>query len=142
MKPVLHAMLLADYVYQDRESGKKIIAGVFDRVAVRKRRPPDEPPPAQVPMNDVRQAGSPYAYISLREVRGRIPLEFRLVSLDSNEVLFRAARMEVVCDDPLKTVELVLPVPPLPRTPGHYALELLYENELIGSHRVMVQEVE
>ena len=93
-------------------------------------------------MNNVRQAGSPYAYISLREVRGRIPLEFRLVSLESNEVLFRAVRMEVVCDDPLKTVELVLPVPPLPRTPGHYALELLYENELIGSHRVMVQEVE
>jgi hypothetical protein len=33
-------------------------------------------------------------------------------------------------------------VPPLPRMPGHYALELLYENELIGSHRVTVQEVE
>ena len=50
--------------------------------------------------------------------------------------------MEVACDDPLATVELVLPVPPLPRTPGHYALELLYKNELIGSHRVTVQEVD
>jgi hypothetical protein len=134
-------MLLADYVYQDRETGKKIIAGVFDRVAVRKRKPPADPQ-AAVPMNDVRQVGSPYAYISLREVRGRIPLEFRLISLDTNEVLFRAARIEVACDDPLTTVELVLPVPPLPRVPGHYVLELLYENELIGSHRVTVQEVE
>lgn len=67
-------------------------------------------------MNNVRQVGSPYAYISLREVRGRIPLEFRLVSLDSNEVLFRAARIEVACDDPLRTVELVLPVPLLPKS--------------------------
>ena len=62
--------------------------------------------------------------------------------LETNEVSFCAARMEVACDDPLATVELVLPVPPLPRTPGHYALELLYENELIGSHRVTVQEVD
>lgn len=42
--------------------------------------------------------------------------------------------------DPLKTVQLVLPVPILPPIPGAYALELLCEGERVGVHRVVVEE--
>lgn len=145
MKPVLQALLLADHVYRDKETGKAVIAGVFDRFAVWKRRP--EPGESgregllRIPLAQVFRAGNPFAYISLTEVRGRVQVQLRLVRLETNEICFESNAIPVECDDPLKTVQLVLPVPILPQIPGTYALELLCDNELVGSHRVVVEEV-
>ncbi len=145
MKPVLQALLLADHVYRDKETGKAIIAGVFDRFAVLKRPPEAGEPvregPVRVPLAHVFRAGNPFAYVSLTEVRGRVQVQLRLVRLETNEVYFESNAIPVECDDPLKTVQLVLPVPILPQIPGTYALELLCDNELVGAHRVVVEEV-
>jgi len=145
-KPVLQALLLADYVYQDKETGKRLVAGIFDCILVKKHRVPTsnsgEPGPVVIPVGDVRQVGSPYIYINLREVRSTMPLELRLVHLESNEVFFRCSPFEVVCEDPLRSVELVIPVPMLPSILGTYAFELIYNNEMIGSHRFVVRETE
>lgn len=145
VKPVLQALLLADHVYRDKETGKAVIAGVFDRFAVLKR-PPETSEgacegPVRIPLAQVFRAGNPFAYISLTEVRGRIQLQLRLVRLETNEVCFASNPIPVECDDPLRTVQLVLPVPILPQIPGTYALELLCDNELVGAHRVVVEEV-
>ncbi len=145
MKPILQALLLADHVYLDRETGKAVIAGVFSKFTVMKR--PDEQRDSgsqgvlQIPITQALRAGNPFAYISLTEVRGTVRFQLRLVRLESNEVCFQTNEMVVECEDPLRTVQLVLPVLSLPHIPGTYCFELLCENELIGSHRVIVEEV-
>ena len=174
-KPVLQALVLADHIYQDKITGKKIIAGTFNRVCfTRIKRPPEQPgvesefgeipasspfqstsestipsssslPPSSTPppsgarrmtAADVQKAGSPYAFISLTDVHGPTPLEMRYRDLSNGAVLFGIS-FSVASDDPLDTVEAVVPVPPLP-TPhaGVFALELLAENELLGALRI------
>jgi hypothetical protein len=49
-KPVLQAMVLADNVYQDRTTGKFIIAGTFSRLGITRRlTPPPTMPPGSFP---------------------------------------------------------------------------------------------
>ena len=188
-KPVLQALVLADHVYQDRATGKFVIAGTFNRVFVFKRETrPNEPPrpspesesflppgaaagaepslppessampqpplshePPQnagQPFNNLRKltpreictVGSPWAYISLTEIHGTIPLELRYVDLADNSVMLRV-ELPVKSNSPLDTVEVVvqLPVLPMPH-PGTYALELLSNNEPLGAHRIAADE--
>lgn len=173
-KPVLQALVLADHVYQDKITGKKIIAGTFNRVCFSRMRRPappaaeagpgEEPPPFSSPFEstsettlpfasgpgasppppgarrlsaaDVQKAGSPYAFISLTDVHGPTPLELRYRDL-STEAILLGISFQVASEDPLDTVEAVVPVPPLP-TPhaGVFALELLSEGELLGALRI------
>jgi hypothetical protein len=186
-KPVLQALVLADHVYQDKITGKKIIAGTFNRVCFTRMRPrppaaelePGEasvsiagagfsPAPAPPPLPpaapsespfaegalppgvppglrrltaaDVQKAGSPYAFVSLTDVHGTVPLELRYRDL-SNEAILLGINFQVGAEDPLDTVEAVIPVPPLP-TPhtGVYALELLCGGEPLGALRITAVE--
>jgi hypothetical protein len=191
-KPVLQALVLADHVYQDKITGKKIIAGTFNRVCFTRMRPrppaaelepgeasvsiagagfsPAPPPPlpqppaapqTQMPATpfaegaappgvppglrrltaaDVQKAGSPYAFVSLTDVHGTVPLELRYRDL-SNEAILLGINFQVGAEDPLDTVEAVIPVPPLP-TPhaGVYALELLCGGEPLGALRITAVE--
>ncbi|MBN1395188.1 MAG: hypothetical protein JW959_09205 [Pirellulales bacterium] len=166
-KPVLQALVLADHVYQDKITGKKIIAGTFNRVCFAKMKrsqaageslPGEQPPPSpfestsetampgavsspppssrRLTAADVQKAGSPYAFISLTDVHGPTPLEMRYRDLSSEAILLGIS-FQVNSEDPLDTVEAVVPVPPLP-TPhaGVFALELLAEGELLGALRI------
>ena len=99
---------------------------------------PTAPPPHQptqrvleIPPTGL-QSGSPFAYLSLTEVRGVTPLLLQLVNLEDDTQLFRSD-LRVECHNPLYTVELTVPLPPIaPPQAGIYALELLYNNELLG----------
>ncbi len=178
-KPVLQALVLADHIYQDKITGKKIIAGTFNRVCFsRMKRPPEQPgfapnfgeqaapppPPPSSPFDstsetampsfgptpiegpppgarrmtaaDVQKAGSPYAFISLTDVHGTVPLELRYRDLLTGAILFGIS-FQVASEDPLDTVEAVVPIPPLP-TPhaGAFALELLTRGEPLGALRI------
>lgn len=55
----------------------------------------------------------------------------------STEAILLGISFQVASEDPLDTVEAVVPVPPLP-TPhaGVFALELLAEGELLGALRI------
>lgn len=146
MKPVLQAILVADHVYEDRATGKKIVAGIFHRILVNRR-----------PMEEVVQkadgtkkvlvagglhSGSPYAYISLTEVRGPVPFVLRYVFLDEDQVLLET-KFTIEARDPLHPVEAVLPLPRLPADRvGTYALELLHEDEPLGMFRIIVEEMQ
>lgn len=145
MKPVLQALLLAEHVYNDQGTGKKVIAGTFNRFKIQPPFVVDQEKKAdgtiEVPMSAVLRAGNPFAYINLTEVRGRIDIIFRLVHLESNEVVFESSPITIESDDPLGTTELVFPVLDLPRKPGNYAFELLWENEIIGAHRIKVEQI-
>jgi hypothetical protein len=147
-KPVLQSLILADHVYEDKLTGKRIIAGVFNRI-IRGRKPlrPAPPesgaPPGQrlleIPPTGL-QSGSPFAYLSLTEVRGQQTFVLQFTNLNDNSVLFRS-ELRVECPNPLYTVELTVPLPPIaPPQPGVYALELLHHQEILGSLRIVVED--
>jgi hypothetical protein len=144
VKPVLQALLLADQVYQDKTSGKTIVAGIFGVLhKIKKEASPGSESnegPRRIDPREFRSAGSPSCYISLTSVRGTLPLELRYVDLADNSMLMTLA-FEIANSDPVANVEIIVPIPALP-TPhgGSYVLELLTENELIGSHRISVIE--
>ena len=164
--PVLQAMLLADQVYQDRDTGKYVICGIFSAIHfVPNEPPPDKdrssgaddsgegdddgqaqdtpvpsaPAPAPVPIARLVRAGSPFAYVSLTELQGTRKFELRYVDLEENNVLFGTA-FEVSCRDPLETIQITVPLPPLPIPhEGVFVLELLCDGEMLGSHRVLAK---
>lgn len=144
MKPVLQALLVADRVYQDKQTGKMIICGVFNRMLV-------------VPRSDLRksitspeglkqtlitggmQSGSPTAYLSVTEVNGELPFKLQYVSRATDEVFFELD-FKLKCNDPLQTIELLFPLPPLPPIEGVHALELLCDGDPLGYHRITVSQ--
>jgi hypothetical protein len=86
------------------------------------------------------QSGSPFAYLSLTEVRGLTPLTLQFINLEDNMEIFRS-ELKVDCPNPLYTIELTVPLPPLsPPQAGIYALELLYNYETLGSLRIVVED--
>ncbi|HPM81146.1 MAG TPA: hypothetical protein PLF81_10615 [Candidatus Anammoximicrobium sp.] len=143
MKPILNALLIADNVYCDKETNKKVIAGTFNQLAI--RRPSERVPESVEPAGGRKKtagpdAGSPTLYINLAEVRGCVPLTLRFVDLLDNSVSFEG-EFTIQNEDPLQNSELIVRLPRLPcRRAGVHALELLTEGEPIGSLRILVRE--
>jgi hypothetical protein len=151
-KPVLNALVLADHVYRDVATGKFIICGTIGRFNLRPPPAPDaiaspepekaaeaqEPRLRQLKPHEISVVGSTFAYFSLTEVRGKIPLELRYVDLNDNSVVF-LFKFEVQCHDPLADLEGAFILPPLlaPHM-GTFALELLCSDEALGSRRIIV----
>lgn len=145
-KPVLQAMVLADHVYRDGATGKHVIAGTFTRIWFGKAKvdqPGDSEESAgrRVVSGPISKAGSPYLYIALVAVHGQVPLDLKYIDLSDASVLIEA-QIVVGARDPVAVAEYVVPIPPLPANKvGNYSLDLLYENEILGSWRVSVQEL-
>lgn len=150
-KPILQALLLADQVYQDKATNKFVIAGTFTEVHLRKltasgeaTKRPDDPKAAAEGLREIDPwqtyvMGSPFAYVSLTDVRGCVPLELRFVDLNDYRFLL-GCRFEFQGADPLATNEIAIRLPNLPIAhPGAYALELLTNDEVLGSHRIIAQ---
>ena len=70
--------------------------------------------------------------------RHRKLLERRLLSVCET---FVEIGLEVNSADPLAVVELTIPMPRLPVTgAGTFSLDLMYDNEILGSWRIVVTE--
>jgi hypothetical protein len=159
VKPVLQALLLADHIYEDRTTGKRIVAGIFNRLHGRRNKP--EPPasgesvaPAaggNAPGTDEPrlkkplggpEVGSPYVYISITEIYQSLLLQLKYVDLSDNTALITLdININVDKPNPLQTMELTVPLPsklPAPHA-GTYALELWHDGEVLGSLRVLVE---
>lgn len=164
--PVLQALLVADQIYQDQATGKFVICGIFGTIffiphenqsaegaspnpqgggsdggsqAPSEQHGQQSPGQQQMPLNRFLRAGSPSAYVSLTEINGQRSFELRYVDLNQNNVLF-TFEFKVDCRNPLETVQLTLPLPVLPVPhEGVFALELLCEGELLGSHRILTK---
>lgn len=145
MKPVLQALVLADHVYTDRDSGKKIIAGTFDHILFK---PIVELiQEVELPGGEKQQlipggvhSGSPYAYVSLTDVSAGTELTLQFVNLTKNVILLEK-KATVNSKDRLRTVEIVAPLPALPISEaGVYALEVVWEGQILGSHRVVAEK--
>ena len=143
MRPVLQALLLAERIYEDK-TGKKIIAGTFNKLRFKQ----DGAKPKTVVVEGEErllipggaQAGSPSVYISLTNIRRTVTCILRYVSLEDDKPLLQI-EFKIKCEDPLQTVEIAIPMPSLPCIAGVHALELLCDDEPVGCHRVIVEEI-
>lgn len=125
IKPTLQALVLADRVYQDATTGNKVIAGTFNALWAK-----------TLPTLFGRET---WAYISLTNLHGKTAVQLRYVDLSNNSVLMETNEIPVDSDDRLRTVELVLPIPPFPMPHvGVFAFEVYAGDDLIGSHRISV----
>ncbi len=146
MRPVLQAILLAERVYEDK-SGKKIIAGTFNRLFInRKGKIPEDHPTDSTKklLKGGGDIGSPYVYVSLTDLVPEVEITLKVINVSKNEVVLEWGPVKVICPDRLATVELVLPLPPptmYMTEAGTYSLDLIWKDELLGSHRVTVEDV-
>lgn len=121
--PIIQALLLADNVYTDAETGKRVIAGVFDSIML-----PEIP--GHFPQDTC-------VYVSLTAVRGEIDVMLRYVDLDTDEVLIEHGPTKLSSDDPVASLDFFAPMPPLPVPhEGVFALEVHVGEELIGMLRI------
>ncbi len=128
--PRVQALVLADHVYSDETSKKKVISGTFNAMQA-KSFPSHLPRPT-------------WAYISLTEIRNALDLELRYVDLTENTVLMKMGlRVSMEKYDPIVSLEMLVEIPPLPMPQaGAYLLELVHDEIGIGSMRVTVSQRE
>src|SRR5262249_39783098 len=143
-KPVLQAMVLADHVYREADTGKFLIIGTFGSLTVRRPRqaasstgqPPSDDGTRTVSSKDVTKAGSPYLYLALTGIHGKVNLELKYIDLSDATVIFEG-NIELECPNPLIIAEFNVPLPPLPVRvpiePGTYSLDLLHDGEILGA---------
>lgn len=114
MAPTVQAFLLADAVFQDRATGKHVIAGTFTHLTV-----PGFPAVHSAPIA---------AFVALTGLDGAVTLALRLVA-PSGRVVIKSSAVEITCTDRRLLVELGFPVPslPLPEA-GWYRLDLLLDD--------------
>ncbi len=140
IKPVLQALLVADHVYQDKLTGKHVVCGVFG-VMFRHVATPSDGTIDLSSDNRIKSgfnSGSPFAFLSLIDVDGEQEFSLRYVRLKDDVVIF-TCKIRVNSPDRLIPVQTAIPLPPLPRDDGVYALELIWNDvEPLGSYRISV----
>lgn len=125
--PVLQAIILADEVYIDRETGKKVICGTFNKL--------------WSPKFPAERGRSTKAFICLTNCHTQPTVKLRYVDLNDDNVLMETPdiRLRGEVGQPLKSHELIVEVPgfPMPH-PGFYAFEVYCNSQLLGSIRIEV----
>jgi hypothetical protein len=128
VRPILQALVLADHIYIDAKTGKKIIAGTFNHLSS-----------PEFPSFFGR---STFAFLSLTDVHADVPITLRYVDLSTNETLLELRDLKMESPgDPLATVEMVIELPrfPMPH-PGIFAFEVFAYDEPVGALRVHVTD--
>lgn len=124
----VQALVLADMIYQDRDSGKYVLAGTFHQLNV-----------PSLPCTFSRTIG---LFISLLSVQGHTKIDVEFVDEHSDDVLMRTQSLEVVGHDQEAVVDFALEVPylPLPHE-GRYLFRLATDGVVLGTAPLTVQVV-
>ncbi|MBY0588483.1 hypothetical protein K2X85_15010 [bacterium] len=126
-KPSLQSIILADHIYVDSTTGKKIICGTFNHLTV-------DAFPSQSMI-------SKYALVALTDVHGAVSIVLKYVDLSTGETLLEMQGLEMEADDPLETVEVVVEITSLPMPhAGYYSLEAHWKSDVLGILRISVDE--
>lgn len=141
--PVLQALLVADRIYP-LANGSLIIAGTTSRLFM------ELPPQAQElegdngitqRLQEVKHPANLSVYISLTDVSDQTLISIQFVYLAKNRPLMHT-EVFIEKGDRLGTTEIVAPLPTLDsdvmQGPGTYALEVVCNDEILGSHRIQV----
>ena len=142
MKPILQALVLAEHIYEI-VGGGKVITNTFSAFTIRPNtdfvQEVENPDGTKKTFISGGISGTPYAYISLTDVVDNTELLMQFVSLGVNSVLFEKS-VAIQCRDRLATVEIIAALPPLPiKEPGVYAFEIVWNGEILGSHRIVAK---
>ncbi|HMP03324.1 MAG TPA: hypothetical protein PKD86_03610 [Gemmatales bacterium] len=139
--------MLAERVWTD-QNNKKIIGGTFNQVLIGRMPRPEQasqPPGAKgVPLAAGHDPGCPMAYISLTDVVDATTLSLQFFNLSRNRMIAERT-FEIKGRGRLATIELVVPLPPLAqivKEAGSYTLDVVWQGEILGSHRLTVKEIE
>lgn len=120
--------MLADDVFVDCCTKKKVISGTFNRLWS-----------SEFPTQFSRATK---AYVVLTNCRGKVNLELRYVDLLDDSVLMQTQALELEGSDPLSSVEFIIEVPPFPMPhDGYYAFELYCGANRLGGMRLRVDKV-
>jgi len=127
--PTVKAMVVADEIYTDATTGKRIICGTFSQIRA-----------IQIP--GVFGKAS-YVFILLSDGLGEGTLRLRFVHLASNMMLLQSPPLALEFKDPLAVHDIVMQIPPFPLTEeGFYGLECWIDDNLIGSVRLDVSRMQ
>jgi hypothetical protein len=117
VKPQVRAILLADQVYRDEETGKCVIAGTFNRIGA-DRFPATHP--------------TAVLYLNLSDFEGRAELRIRLADDRDGSTLHEHA-FEVGSSNRLGSCEVTVRLNNLTfPAPGKYSLEITMGEEYLG----------
>jgi len=124
--PVVRAILLADQVYQDQQTGKFVVAGTFDQIFV-----PEFPG----------THGSTSLYINLGDFHGSHELGVRLIRLEDGFEMGNSGSLEIQQDDRARHAEFHVRLPPMEfDRAGPYSIEVVWDGQLIGECRIQVAQ--
>ncbi len=145
MKPHLQALVLAEHVYE-LMGGGKVIANTVNHVTIRPNsnfsQEIEHPDGTRNRFVSGGMSETSYAYISLTDVVDYTELLMQFVNLQLNAVLFESS-VAIRCRDRLATVEIVAALPRLPvASPGAYAFEIVWNGEILGSHRIVAKHMD
>jgi hypothetical protein len=122
--PRLQAFLVADAVYQDRETGKHVIAGTFARLIV-----------PSVPGELGRGIAT---YCALTGVAGSVQVTLQFETAHG-DVLLRSSGLTLTCTNPGLLVEFAIAVPALPLPDaGSFQLVLLLDDQRFATYAIEV----
>ena len=125
LSPELQAIVLADDVYTDAATKKKVIAGTFNALWSQKF-------PAKF-------GRTTKAYLVLANCHGTQRLKVRYVDLQDESVLMESSEVSVTSKSPLERIEVVMEVPPfLMPHEGQYAFEVYCNGVRVGGIRISV----
>ena len=124
--PVVQSFILAEHVYQEAQTGKKVIAGTFQNITTLTF-------PVVLP--------KAFIYLALTNARGKLNLQVRVVDLTDDSVLLKSDVVKGEVPDPLLTAEMVMELPGLQfRHPGQYAVEAYCNEQRIAGLRINVKD--
>lgn len=128
-KPTLQSFILADHVYMDAFTNKKVIAGTFDNIVAK-----------SFPSNLDRTSS---AYLRILNCRRGVKIQLRYVDLKDDNVLRESSEIPLNnARGPLESHELIVEVPPLPVPhPGVYELSAYCDGEFLGRIKITVSEM-
>lgn len=122
-KPTCLALILCDYVIEDKLTNNKSLIGLFNRIHAH-----------QLPAVHPRMC----VVVSLTNGRGKMPIRLRIASLINDEEIFQATG-EVTFNDPLAVCDLVFDLRQIPfKTEGAYSITVFYENIPLIERRFIV----
>lgn len=124
--PLLKAFVLADHVYTDALTAKRVVAGTFNTVSVKS-------------FPGVHKKAD--AFILITECSGKTLIQLRFVRLRDNQLLMESGEIQIESDDELAVLDLAIAIPaiPLPEE-GGYCFECYANGSLIGNVRLTAKQ--
>lgn len=121
----VQALLLADHIYLDQETGKHVIAGTFHQLNV-----------VAVPTTFSRPIG---LFLSLVGLSRPTSIDLEFVTEPSDEVLMGLQSLDLPADDPDLPVTVAIEVPPLPLPrAGRYRFQIVANGQVVGTTTLVV----